>query len=287
MSDDIRAAELCAQAEKRLKAWGLFNPTKFADAAELYNKAANLFKMAKKNEQSADAFMKAADCFIKSDARHEAASAYVNAAGVIKKGNYKCAIEYLQRAVTYYAEEGRFSIAAKNQKEIAEIYESESDYENCMEGFEKAATYYEGENSPSSANGCLLKVAQYAAQVEKYDKAVELYEKVASSSLDNTLLKWNVKNYLLNAGLCLFCTGDIVSAKRGLSKYQDLDSSFASTREFKLLSSIAKACEESDVEQFTAAVVDYDSTSKLDNWKTSILLRIKTSIKNEDEKVQL
>jgi len=244
-------------------------------------------KWQKKNEQAADSFLKAADCFHKSDSKHEAAAAFINASGVIKKTNPKAAIEYLDRAVAYYAEEGRCSIAAKHQKEIAEILESGNELDQCMEAYEKAASYYEGENSPSSANACLLKVAQYAAQTEKYDKAITIYEQVAATSLDNTLLKWNVKNYLLHAGLCHLCTGDIVAAKRALEKYQDMDSSFASTREFKLLNSIAKACEELDVEQFTAAVVDFDSVSKLDNWKTSILLRIKNTIKHEDEKVPL
>lgn len=35
-----------------------------------------------------------------------------------------------------------------------------------------------------------------------------------------------------------------------------------------------------DVDAFTQAVVEYDSISKLDQWKTSILLRIKNSIKS-------
>jgi len=47
-AEETKALDFCTQAEKRLKSWGLFNPTKFADAADLYNKAGNLFKMVKK-----------------------------------------------------------------------------------------------------------------------------------------------------------------------------------------------------------------------------------------------
>jgi len=39
-----------------------------------------------------------------------------------------------------------------------------------------------------------------------------------------------------------------------------------------------QAVEKYDVEAFTQAVVDYDSISKLDNWKTKILLKIKQGI---------
>ena len=57
------------------------------------------------------------------------------------------------------------------------------------------------------------------------------------------------------------------------------DASFASTREGKFLHEILEAVEAYDVEAFTNAVVEYDSITKLDAWKTSILLKIKKSIK--------
>jgi len=41
------------------------------------------------------------------------------------------------------------------------------------------------------------------------------------------------------------------------------------------------AYESGDVEAFTNHVVEYDSFSKLDNWKTTILLRIKRTIRDE------
>ena len=42
------------------------------------------------------------------------------------------------------------------------------------------------------------------------------------------------------------------------------------------------ACEEADVERFTAAVYQYDQVTKLDNWKTGVLLKIKKALE-EDE----
>jgi alpha-soluble NSF attachment protein len=43
-----------------------------------------------------------------------------------------------------------------------------------------------------------------------------------------------------------------------------------------------QACEEADVERFTGAVFGYDQVTKLDNWKTGVLLRIKKALE-EDE----
>jgi len=41
---------------------------------------------------------------------------------------------------------------------------------------------------------------------------------------------------------------------------------------------IVAAVEKYDVDAFTQAVVDYDSISKLDNWKTKVLLKIKQGL---------
>ncbi len=46
---------------------------------------------------------------------------------------------------------------------------------------------------------------------------------------------------------------------------------------------ITAACENYDVEAFTNAVVEFDSLTKLDKWKTNILLKIKNTIKEEGE----
>lgn len=47
-----------------------------------------------------------------------------------------------------------------------------------------------------------LKVADLAAEDNDYYKAIENYEKVAKSSINNNLMKWSVKEYLLKAGIC-------------------------------------------------------------------------------------
>ena len=46
---------------------------------------------------------------------------------------------------------------------------------------------------------------------------------------------------------------------------------------------ITNACENYDVESFTNAVVDFDSMTKLDKWKTNVLLKIKSTIKEGEE----
>lgn len=68
-----------------------------------------------------------------------------------------------------------------------------------------------------------------------------------------------------------------------LGRYSEMDITFRTTSEFKLLHDLAEAVEAGDVEAFTAHVVQYDQLSKLDEWKTRILLRVKKSIVEEPD----
>ena len=48
---------------------------------------------------------------------------------------------------------------------------------------------------------------------------------------------------------------------------QEMDASFQDTRECKLLVDLAAAMDESDVDKFTSTLAEFDSMSRLDQWK--------------------
>ncbi|XP_039185366.1 beta-soluble NSF attachment protein isoform X3 [Crotalus tigris] len=178
---------------------------------------------------------------------------------------------------------GRFTIAAKHYITIAEIYESELvDIEKAIAHYEQAADYYKGEESNSSANKCLLKVAGYAAQLEQYQKATEIFEQVGTSTMDNPLLKHSAKDYFFKAALCHFIV-DELNAKLALEKYEEMFPAFTDSRECKLLKKLLEAHEEQNCEAYTEAVKEFDSISRLDQWLTTMLLRIKKSIQGDSD----
>lgn len=94
------------------------------------------------------------------------------------------------------------------------------------------------------------------------------------SQVSNNLMKYSVKEYLFKAGLCHLATGDPVSITRALEKYRDLDPSFTAQREYQLLVDLSTAVEAGDQEQFSEKLYQFDQMSKLDKWKTSILLKV-------------
>ncbi len=61
--------------------------SKVDEALELYSRAANSFKMAKKWGSAGNAFLEAANLHVKNGSRHDAANMYVDAANCFKKSD--------------------------------------------------------------------------------------------------------------------------------------------------------------------------------------------------------
>ena len=253
------------------------------DAIELYVRAGNMFKMAKKWSEAGEAFSEAAKLHWNAGNRHDAATGFVDAGVCYKKSDPKEAVNSISRAIEIYTEMGRFNLAAKHHVTVAEIYESDIvDIEKAITHYEQAADYYKGEESTTSANRCLLSVARYAAQLEKYQKAIEIYEEVAANCVESSLLKYSAKEYFFRAALCHMCI-DLLNAQLAVKKYEEMYPAFTDSRECKLLKTLLDKLEEQDVDGFSDAVAEYDSISRLDPWFTNILLRIKKSISQEPD----
>ena len=71
-----------------------------------------------------------------------------------------------------------------------------------------------------------------------------------------------------------------MTARRNLQKYKAQDVTFESTREAKFITAILEAVENDDLEKFQGFVFEFDQISKLDNWKTNILLKIKRQLED-------
>lgn len=287
--NEQKAIALVQEAEKKLSSsktflGGLFGgQSKQDEALECYGRAANLFKMAKKWAQAGNTFITVAQHHAKLGNKHDAATNYVDAANCFKKSDPKEAVNSLDKAVDIYTDMGRFTIAAKHHQTIAEIFESDiADLDKAMTHYEKAADYFKGEESNSSANKCMLKVAQYAAQLENYDRAIEIYEQVAASALESSLLKYSAKEYFFRAALCHLCV-DSLNAQHAVQRYEEQYPAFSDSREAKLVKALVKHLEDEDVDAFTEEVKNFDQVSRLDQWYTTILLRIKKQIPDDGE----
>lgn len=208
-----------------------------------------------------------------------------------KKSNPVDAIAAYQSAVLLYTDSARINQAAKLCRECAELYENEevtspgkSSVVAAIEAYEQAADLFEMDNGKASASQCRAKVAELcSAALEPPDllRATELYDQLGRNALDTNLTKFNAKGYFLQAILCQLANGDGVGAENALRRYEGVDYTFSESREGKFCRQLVECVEGFDAEGFGTACFEFDRISKLDPWKTSMLVRVKRSIEGE------
>ncbi|KAL5375478.1 hypothetical protein DPSP01_011176 [Paraphaeosphaeria sporulosa] len=315
MAGDPRA--LLRQAEQSLsKAGGGFSffggrQEKYEAAADQFIAAANAFRMQKMGKEAGEAFEKAAQVQKQNlNEPDDEANTLTEAFKAYRKDDPEAAARCLDRAIAHYCSKGNFRRAATHKQNLGELFEVElGDNARAAAAYEEAAGWYESDNAevnnpsplmtlfpaPQSisniniskqalSNKLWLKTADLVALEGKdYYHAISLYEKVAKSSINNNLMRWSVKEYLLKAGICQLCTGDEVGAATAFERYRELDPSFTQQREHQLLVDLLQAVKDGDQEVFADKLFQYDQLSKLDKWKTTLLLRIKSAVESKEE----
>ncbi|PYI07646.1 vesicular-fusion protein sec17 [Aspergillus sclerotiicarbonarius CBS 121057] len=258
---------------------------KYENAADLYTQAANAFRVQKQNKEAGLAFEKAASIQTQNlNEPDDAANTLTEAFKVYRKSDPEDAARVLSGAIQHYVLKGNLRRAATQQQHLAEVYEVElGDTKKALEAYEKAAEWFDGDNAEALANKHYLKAADLAALEGDYYKAIEHYERIGRASINNNLMKWSVKDYFLKGGICHLATNDLVASNRALENYRDIDTTFASTREHQLLVDLIQTIEAGDQEAFADKLFQFDQLSKLDKWKTTLLLRIKNNIEEQGE----
>ncbi|KAL0209024.1 hypothetical protein P9112_011611 [Eukaryota sp. TZLM1-RC] len=275
--------QLFEQAEKRLKRFFSFGSAKYEDAAELFVRAANSYKLKKQWRKAGDSFKRAADCATHVEGQEfEIGNQLANAANCYKKVDTSLAVSCFNEASETFAAAGRFQTAAKHLKDAAESMKADGEKQAAIDLYVEAASLYESEDQTSSSHQCELAAAELYAETEQFLDAAQIFEKIGLFVLDDRLRKYSAREYFLKSILCHLGNGDYVAAEMALDKFTSADGSFSSTRECELSSALVEAAKNGEEEDFATAIYEYDSITKLDDWKTSICLKIRKQLENAD-----
>jgi alpha-soluble NSF attachment protein len=286
-----KGIHLSAKAKGMVTGFKLFGK-RYDEAADLYERAANHFKVAKEWSLAGEAFCDAANCHLKTDAPSMIGSTYTDAGRCFtQSGDHLRAMECFTQAIEWLENQGRFANAAVVRSYLADAHEAVGEMEQAMVLLQQAADYYAGENQHATANPHLLNVARLAAIVKDWEKAARVFEEVAENSLRNNCLKHGVSGCLFKAGLCRFMVQadvplavDMSSRADHLNKYEDMAVSFSDSKEWTLLCLIMDAFEKKDVEIFATAVSEYNRVCPLDSWKVDVLLAIRKNLESVCDK---
>lgn len=167
------AQSLLQKADKKANSstgWFSSSSTKYEEAGDLYQQAANAFKLEKLFREAGDAFAREAECREKCKEANDAANAWWNAAKAYKQGfpdrelyplrarsasSSAVAIQALSQTIVHLTASGRFRQAADREKEIAQIYQNElADLRKACESFVRAGDWYSQEDAAASVFAC-------------------------------------------------------------------------------------------------------------------------------------
>jgi len=278
-----QAVEFRSLAEKKLKKGGFMSlftgGSRVDEAQELYQKAGNQFKLAHEWNDAADCYLQFAFCSAKLGIQSEEAQGYVEAANCLKKVSPESSLEWYEKAIELFSNAGRYQQAAKQLKLVAEMLEQEDKLDRAAEYYQKAADMFEmDEHSKSSISQCYVKLAELYTKNSKFTEAAKIFEKEGEKALANHLLQFGAREHFLKAGILYLASGDSVTATIACDRYHQLDPRLEGTRESQLLKGVTAAFVENDVDSFMAAVQEYDSISRLDPWKTEVLVQAKKKL---------
>lgn len=295
------AAEIYLQAANAYKVGGLNQ-----EAGETYSKTAELYQNKLNNPNEA------AKCYSQAGTYEDLhgsgwiggyhgrlvmhshlAHPFVSTGSCFKKSNPTDAVHAYQSAIGLLTDVGRLNNAAKLCKECAELYENEeaapqaggkSNIVLAIEFYEQAAELFGMEDAKSQSSQCLAKVAELcSAALDPPDliRAAQIYDELGRNCLESNLLKYNAKGYFLQSIFCHLAASDSIAATQALERYEGVDFTFGESREGKFCRQLVECVEGYDAEGFATACFEFDRISKLDPWKTSMLVKVKRSIADE------
>lgn len=254
----------------------------YALAATKFNQAGNLYKSALNFEKAAEAYHNAATTFLDLGEDRDATRAKADCASCLahtpKQTTKREAIRIYQDVVEAYTAAGTFSLAARNQQEIATLYESLGDSENAIKAYDKTAQFYDLENASSSALPAKVAAAKEHVMMGDYQEAAVRFERIGRQCLESGILKYGAKPHFLNAVLCKVLNEDEIGASKSLLEFQRIDPSASAIRDYEGISSVVEAVWELDGSKIQKLVCELKRTKRLDEFTIDLVERVAAKV---------
>ncbi|KCV68628.1 hypothetical protein H696_04919 [Fonticula alba] len=277
--------------------FGMISPSadRYEEAAELFNRTANDFRKQSKLEEAAQCFRDAATAFKMAGSEFEVSVAMTNAANAYRQmashdaNMARQMVDCLENASAILLDMGRFSMAARHKKDIAEAHENILNAPRpAIEAYQKAAEWYRMDNSKHTALSCLAKCATLHATLREFPQSIACFEELIDSHNSDNSGRLTCRQYYTPLVIVMIVEAltnpakanhdPTEAAREKLDYFNSIDSSFNRTRENQLLNDLLEAIDNRSRDELATAVAEYMRMASLDNWTTDLLLLAKNSL---------
>jgi hypothetical protein len=163
----------------------------------------NQLKIKGQWREAGDKLMKCAEAYYSLKMMLETATLYYDAAECFLRVDKSEALAALRKSVKAYCDIGRFDIAGRIERRIADLHYRILHWEDAYTNYKKAADFFSGDRDLEQSDLCLDRAAECAVQIGKYEEAREMFETIAKSCVNSNLRRFQASKRLLKAIFCL------------------------------------------------------------------------------------
>lgn len=213
-------------------------------AAELYEKAAIVYKLDNKWDKAGKAYEAKAACQMKLDEKEfsfDMARTFQSAAEAYKHVSVLDSIRCYTRASDLYLNCNNLTASGKQWNEVAKLHWIQTrDTKEAIKAYQKAIHLFKSDNLSERVVQCEEKLVTWLIEEKRFTEAAEIFKSHANK--ENIKL-WNVCPLLVRANLCLlFANQDL---------FQDERTIYQESAVAKHIQELKRALDEKDFEKFS------------------------------------
>ncbi|KNH04294.1 hypothetical protein XU18_0698 [Perkinsela sp. CCAP 1560/4] len=289
---DILADDLVRKAESKLQGFfTFFTGVNYEAAADLFKKAAAMFKSEGNWRRAGAAFKRAAQCCREVDFSYEACTHCFEAASAFRKaGDTADALACWEEALQMYIESNRFHQAGKVEAEIGDMYADSREYDDAVKHYRKSMFYYlTDEYGTNIAARIQKKVAMIFVEAGNLAEASTEFDKLAvceqNRSLRSLSREYSFASLLCQLGLLRKdnLVEGVASIRERMAEFPS-DNTISKSREYELVEAICTAIENGAPDDVREAIHQFSDVKQVDDWKVSILYGVVQMLETDDER---
>ena len=219
----------------------------------------------------------AAELYEKLKVKPVAACLYIEAAETISHIDKADAIKAYRKACALHCDLSRFDIAGRIEKKIGDTCYNSKHWEEAGTDFKivfqkkilidtvltvfhykRAANFLSGEMLIDQSDLCFAKAAECLVRLSDFEEARYLFESLAASAVRSNLRRFNAKNFLLKAFLCVLAENIEISVEEYKVKSEQQQNMLKSRATLKPVNEEG----EDDAEEVEKEKVDYRTNSR-------------------------
>lgn len=252
----VKQAEAYIQIAEEMLAKGSEENGALEAAVDNYEKAGNMYKLAKNNLRAGELYEKCATLYLSRDKPRLSLDFYSSAISVYKEDHLQLAITTAKQLATVAMQVGCYSQAGKILLDLASLSEDKEDYEEAYALYTKAETAFKHDcASANEHRNCRIRLAELGACLGKsYEVSASIFEDIAIECIQSPALQESAKHFFFSSFVCMALFQEERQLRDALTRFEKHDPSLVGSPEGEFIYECLISLKNSDPTAYETAV---------------------------------